>query len=120
MNKQDVKIEYTKGKGPGGQHKNKVQTMVRATHIPTGITVTQDGRHRHRNEKKALAELERRVVSAAEAVKAKKKKARRDEKIHEHNVVRTYNFAKDTVKDHRSGKTASIKQVVEKGRLDLL
>lgn len=118
--KKDVKIEYTKGKGPGGQHKNKVATMVRVTHIPTGIVATQDGRHRHKNQKQALAELERRVLAAEQAVKAKRKKKRRDEKIHEHNIIRTYNYSKDMVKDHRTGKTASIKEIVDKGKLKLL
>jgi peptide chain release factor len=47
LKKSDIKIEYTKGKGPGGQHKNKVETMVVATHIPTGIKASVDGRSRN-------------------------------------------------------------------------
>jgi len=59
--KKDVKIERTKGKGPGGQHRNKTESMIKATHIPTGITVSIDGRHQHKNKKLALKELEERV-----------------------------------------------------------
>lgn len=34
-----IEFEYTKGSGPGGQHRNKVSSAVRATHVPTGIKV---------------------------------------------------------------------------------
>jgi peptide chain release factor 1 len=118
--KADVKLEFTKGKGPGGQHKNKVETMVRATHVPTGIVVTVDGRHRHRNIKQALAELERRIRESKLSQQAAHKKANRDAKIHDRTVVRTYDYSRGVVKDHRTGKTASLKQIVGKGKLDLL
>ena len=32
-----IRLEYFKSSGPGGQHKNKRFTAVRAIHIPTGI-----------------------------------------------------------------------------------
>lgn len=118
--KKDLKIEFIKGKGPGGQHKNKTSSMVRITHIPTGTVVTVDGRHQHRNRKKAMAELEHRLRESKLEQKAAKKKAHRDAKIHDHTVVRTYDYSRGIVKDHRTGKTASIKNILGKGRLDLL
>ncbi|HZO09871.1 MAG TPA: peptide chain release factor-like protein [Myxococcota bacterium] len=33
----DVEFRTTRGPGPGGQHRNKSDTMVRLTHRPTGI-----------------------------------------------------------------------------------
>lgn len=57
MNKKDVKIETFRGKGKGGQHKNKTDSCVRATHIPTGISVTIDGRDQHKNKREALRRL---------------------------------------------------------------
>jgi ribosome-associated protein len=36
----ETDIEYLKGTGPGGQHKNKKETGVRLTHEPSGVTVT--------------------------------------------------------------------------------
>lgn len=120
LDKRDVKIQFTKGKGPGGQHRNKTSSMVRATHKPTGIVVTVDGRDQHKNKVLALKELERRIVEAKAAERAKEKKALRDVKIKDKTVIRSYDFSRDVVKDHRSGKTASIKSILEKGRLDLL
>ncbi len=36
----DCDIQYFIATGPGGQHRNKVETGVRMTHRPTGIVVT--------------------------------------------------------------------------------
>ena len=33
----DVEYRTTRGPGPGGQHRNKSDTMARVTHRPTGI-----------------------------------------------------------------------------------
>jgi peptide chain release factor 1 len=118
--KSDMKIETIRGKGPGGQHRNKTDSMVRITHLPTGIVVSVDGRHQHRNRKQAIAELERRLRESKLQQQAARKKARRDAAIHDRTTVRTYNFARGTVKDHRTGKTASVKDILEKGKLDLL
>jgi protein subunit release factor A len=71
LKKSDIKIEYTKGKGPGGQHKNKVETMVVATHIPTGIKASVDGRSRKANQVAALKELEYRVRQKGLELQAK-------------------------------------------------
>jgi protein subunit release factor A len=118
--KRDIKFEYTKGQGPGGQHKNKTETCVKATHIPTGITVRIDGRKRNQNKKRAVTELEKRVHAAKQKERAFVKKARRDKKIKEGKYIRTYDFKRNEVKDHRTGKVAPLKEILEDARLDLL
>lgn len=118
--KNELKIEYTKGKGPGGQNKNKVHSCVKLTHIPTGITVRIDGRDRGQNYKVALKELEKRLEQSKLDEKAKERKARRDRAIKNEETIRTYDFKSGTVKDHRTGKTASIKDVLIKGKFDLI
>ena len=39
FNMNDIKIELMRSSGPGGQNVNKVESCVRLTHIPTGITI---------------------------------------------------------------------------------
>ena len=120
IDKKDLKIETIRGKGPGGQHRNKTDSMVRITHIPTGIVVSVDGRHQHKNRRQAMTELERRLRESKLQQKAADKKARRDAAIHDHTTVRTYDFSRGVVTDHRNGKTASLKNVLTKGKIGLL
>lgn len=116
----DVTIETKRGHGPGGQNINKVETCVRVTHIPTGITVQINGRKQGQNKKKALKELERRLDEMVDDKAAEYKKQKRDERIKDQTTRRTYDFSRGEVKDHHTGKRANIKQILNKARLDLL
>src|SRR5271166_4178841 len=50
----DSDIQYFIATGPGGQHRNKVETGVRLTHRPTGIVVTAtERRSQHANREAA-------------------------------------------------------------------
>ncbi len=118
--KSDLKIERIRGKGPGGQNKNKVCSCIRLTHLPTGIVVRIDGRDQGQNLKQAMAEMEQRLAERKQAARAIARKARRDEAIRNETTVRTYDYKSGLVRDHRTGRTASIKDVLGKGRVDLL
>lgn len=120
VKKKDLKIEYMRGTGPGGQHRNKTDSACRITHIPTGISAYADERSQHHSRKKAMAELEQRIRQAKLDKQAEAKKTRRDHAIHNTERIRTYDFSRGVVTDHRTGKTASLKNILEKGRLDLL
>lgn len=109
-----------RGQGPGGQHKNKTDSACRITHLPTGISAYADTRNQHHSYRKAMKELESRIRQAKLDRQAKEKKARRDHAIHNTERIRTYDFSRGVVTDHRTGKTASLKNILEKGRLDLL
>ena len=53
-----VKIEKFHSGGPGGQNINKVETGVRVTHLPTGITVSSTReRSQYANKQDALKKL---------------------------------------------------------------
>ena len=54
----DVRFEAMRAGGPGGQHQNVTESAVRATHVPTGLSVVaRTERSQHRNKAAALARL---------------------------------------------------------------
>lgn len=112
MKDDEIKIERMRGQGPGGQHKNKTESCVRVTHLPTGIQVTIDGRNQHANLRKAKKLLAQRIAEAKAAAAAAERKARRDDRIKNGKVIRTYDYRRKIVKDHRTGKVASLKEVM--------
>jgi protein subunit release factor A len=120
MKENDITFRYTRGQGPGGQHRNKVETCVVATHTPTGLEVRVDGRSRHQNKKEAVKLLLQRVRECAEKHVSKLRKARRDHAIKNETRIRTYDYSRDLVTDHRTGKTAPIKEILDKAKLEKL
>lgn len=61
IDEKDLQETFTRGSGPGGQHKNKNDTCVVLVHKPTGIRVRADGKSQANNRKTARSELLRRL-----------------------------------------------------------
>jgi protein subunit release factor A len=58
----EVKVSTFRGSGPGGQHRNKVETAVRLVHEPTGIVVVAaESRSQVRNRDLAFERLQKRL-----------------------------------------------------------
>jgi len=114
------KITYKRGHGPGGQHKNKVESCVVVTDTVTGFTETcQDTRSQAQNRSLAVDRLIRRIAQHEWWLKQEKDNELRREILGSVKTVRTYNFARNEVKDHRTGIKANLKKVLN-GALNLI
>ena len=85
FDEKDVAIDYFHSDGAGGQNVNKVETGIRATHMPTGIVVTcRDERSQLMNKRRALEKLEIQVKEYYEKEISKKIK---DTKAKEKDII---------------------------------
>ena len=121
VSKSDVKFEPVKGGiHAGGQHAQKNSTGVRATHIPSGLVVVIRGRSLASSKRRAFRAIKCQLLELEAASRAERRKADRDRKIREMRIVRTYAFHRREVKDHRTGRRASIEDVLFEGRIELV
>jgi len=118
----DLKVDFFRSSGPGGQHVNKVSSAVRLSHIPTGIVVQcQNARSQHKNRAQAMRILKGRLYMH-EQQKRDAEVARlygNKGEIAWGNQIRSYVMQPyQMVKDHRSGyETGNVEAVLD-GRID--
>lgn len=63
LSEKDIRFQAMRSSGPGGQHVNKTDSAVRATHTPTGIqVVAMDSRSQHQNKKLAIQRLKEKML----------------------------------------------------------
>lgn len=74
----DIRFEATRSSGPGGQHVNKTESAVRATHVATGITVkVQTERSQHANKRIAVLLIAHRLAHREQDARAVQRAQRR-------------------------------------------
>ncbi len=119
----DLRVDYYRASGPGGQSVNTTDSAVRITHLPSGIVVTQqDEKSQHKNKAKAMKVLAARLYEAERQRVADERAADRREQVgsgDRSERIRTYNFPQARVTDHRINLTLyKLDKVLEGEALD--
>ena len=115
----DIRVEYSKSSGPGGQNVNKRETAVRVVHLPTNLAVhVESERSQAQNKEKALAMLSAKLYTLLLKEKEAKEKGMyisKTTQIEWGNQIRSYVLHPyKMVKDHRTGlETAQVEKVLE-------
>jgi peptide chain release factor 2 len=121
---EDLKIEFSKSGGPGGQNVNKRETAVRIVHIPTNLSVhVATERSQEQNRERALEMLKGKLYKKRAEDEVREKQGLSISKTTEiewgnqirNYVLHPYKLAKDL----RTGvETSNVDAVLENGEID--
>ncbi len=107
-----VLLEATIGHGPGGQHRNKTATAIRAVHKDTGTTVfIQGNRSQKANKREAIDVVKSRVLQKARQSTHEADNRERNKQIgsgERSDKVRTVQEQNGRVVQHTNGKSCSL------------
>ena len=116
VKEEDLRIDFYRASGAGGQHVNKVSSAVRITHAPTGIVVQcQSQRSQHKNRAQAMKMLKSRLYMLerqkrdAELAKlySNKGEIAWGNQIRSY-VLQPYQMVKDHRTEHQSGNVNAV------------
>lgn len=124
INPDEIKIEFSKAGGPGGQNVNKRETAVRIVHIPTNLSVhVATERSQEQNREKAMSLLKGKLYKKQEEDQARIAKGlsiAKNTEIEWGSQIRSYVLHPyKQIKDHRTGlEIHDVDKVLNDGELD--
>ena len=123
ISEDDLKIEFARSSGPGGQNVNKRETAVRIVHIPTNISTHVDGeRSQAQNKEKALEVLRGKLYYKMEEERKRTEKGMQISSTTDAewgNQIRSYVLHPyKMVKDHRTEVEVRDAEAVLDGNLE--
>ncbi|TRY69949.1 hypothetical protein TCAL_04470 [Tigriopus californicus] len=108
----DLKVDFTRSSGPGGQNVNKVDSACRIVHIPTGkVAECQEDKKGLQNKKKAILKLRKALFDERYATEMDVLSRSRKSQIGNMNrneKIRTYNYSRHMITDHRVGLSRTV------------
>lgn len=120
----DLRIDFYRSSGPGGQSVNTTDSAVRITHEPTGLVVScQDEKSQHKNKDRAMKILRARLKEKLEQEQQEERSEARKSQVgsgDRSEKIRTYNFPQGRVSDHRINLTEHKLEKILDGELDLM
>ena len=122
INPEDLKTDFYRASGPGGQYVNRRETAVRIRHLPTGIVAScQSERSQAQNRKRTMELLYSRIYDFYKKKRKKEMAKVKGERISASwgNQIRSYvSHPYKLVKDLRTGlETSSVEKVLD-GNID--
>ena len=114
INYDELDIQTCRGSGAGGQHRNKTETAVVITHIPTGLVVRcENERSQHQNKAQAIETLQARLLELQRSKDKNSRDALRKDQVGSgQRGDKTFTIAvqRDQVTNHYTGKSTTYKR----------
>ncbi|TQR34402.1 peptide chain release factor 2 [Campylobacter sp. MIT 99-7217] len=109
IEEKDIRIDYYRASGAGGQHINKTESAVRITHNPSGIVVQcQNDRSQHKNKATAFKMLKSRLYELELMKQQEANNSSEKSEIGWGHQIRSYVlFPYQQIKDNRSNEAFS-------------
>lgn len=115
LDERELEVSWFRGSGPGGQHRNTTEQAVRLRHLPSGVTVTVDGRSRSQNLERARTILADRLAEQATAHRRQHLDEVRRHQTGLPSALQkdfTWNWQRSEVVCHRTGRVWRLKDAL--------